>query len=222
VGGVSKKDKGTRMMVHGIQDYRFRIVFLLVFVAFFSYMGSGACLSADDEAQEKRGSSTQVSEDKYVIGPTDVLEIQVWKEPNLSRTVPVRPDGKITLPLLDDVQAAGLTPLELKAKLEKELAKFVENPVVSVSVQEIHSKNIYVLGRVATPGAFPLQQGLTVLQALSLAGGLAEWADEKNIVIIRTENGKQKKIKFNYSRVSKGKDLDKNILLKPGDTIIVP
>ena len=170
----------------------------------------------------KAAQGLRVDEKSYVIGPTDVLEIQVWREPNLSRTVPVRPDGKITLPLLNDVQAAGLTPLELKSRLEKALARFIANPTVSVSVQEIHSKNIYVMGKVNTPGTFPLRQGLTVLQALSLAGGLAEWADEDNIIIIRTENGKQRKIRFDYSRVASGKDLDKNIQLKPGDTIIVP
>jgi len=162
------------------------------------------------------------NENEYVIGPTDILEIQVWREPTLSRTVPVRPDGKITLPLLDDIQAAGLTPLQLKAKLEKALAKFINNPKVSVSVQEIKSKKIYVLGQVNTPGEYPLRHNMTVMQALSLAGGLAEWADAGNIVIIRNENGKQKRIKFNYKKVLKGKDLEKNIFLEPGDTIVVP
>ncbi len=158
----------------------------------------------------------------YVIGPGDVIEIQVWREPNLSKTIPVRPDGKITLPLLNDVKAAGLTPLELKKRIEKGLSRFIENPTVSVSVNEINSKNIYVMGKVNTPGQYPLHGGLTVLQALSLAGGLAEWADAGNIVILRKENGKQIRIKFNYKKVSKGKDLEQNIPLKPGDTIIVP
>ncbi len=158
----------------------------------------------------------------YIIGPSDVLEIQVWREPNLSRTIPVRPDGKITLPLLDDVTAAGLTPLQLKARLEKALSRYVSNPTVSVTVREIHSKNIYIMGKVNNPGQFPLHHGLTVLQALSLAGGLAQWADEKNIVIVRMENGRQRKIRFNYSKVSRGEDLDTNIELAPGDTIIVP
>ena len=160
--------------------------------------------------------------DDYLIGPTDILEIHVWREPDLSRTIPVRPDGKITLPLLDDVQASGLTPLELKAGIEKGLAKFIESPAVSVAVQEIHSKNIFVLGQVESPGQYPLQQDLTVLQALSLAGGLAEWADQGDIVILRKENGKQRRIKFNYKDVSKGKHLEENIVLEAGDTIIVP
>lgn len=160
--------------------------------------------------------------DEYLIGPTDILEIHIWREPDLSRTIPVRPDGKITLPLLNDVQASGLTPLELKAGIEKGLAKFIESPVVSVAVQEIHSKNIFVLGQVESPGQYPLQQDLTVVQALSLAGGLAEWADQSGIVILRKENGKQRRIKFNYKDVSKGKHLEENIVLKAGDTIIVP
>ncbi len=158
----------------------------------------------------------------YVIGPGDVIEIQVWREPNLSKTIPVRPDGKITLPLLNDVKAAGLTPLELKRRIEKGLSRFVENPTVSVAVNEINSRNVYVMGKVNTPGQYPLRAGLTVLQALSLAGGFAEWADEGHIIILRKENGKQIRIKFNYKKVSKGKDLEQNILLKPGDTIIVP
>ena len=161
-------------------------------------------------------------EDEYIIGPTDILEVHVWREPDLSRTIPVRPDGKITLPLLNDVQASGLTSLELKAGIEKGLAEFVESPTVSVAVQEIHSKNIFVLGQVESPGRYPLQQDLTVLQALSLAGGFAEWADKGNIVILRKENGKQSRIKFDYKNVSKGKHLEKNIVLQPGDTIIVP
>ncbi|RKX62510.1 MAG: hypothetical protein DRP37_01345 [Thermodesulfobacteriota bacterium] len=161
-------------------------------------------------------------EDEYIIGPTDILEIHVWREPDLSRTIPVRPDGKITLPLLNDVQASGLTSLELKAEIEKGLAKFVESPTVSVVVQEIHSKNIFVLGQVLSPGGYPLQQDLTVLQALSLAGGFAEWADKGDVVILRKENGKQSRIKFDYKNVSKGKHLEENIVLQPGDTIIVP
>ena len=198
---------------------RFRsetILILLVASAFFCPMWQ-AIASTDDTEGEKIS-----VEDEYIIGSADILEIHVWREPDLSRTIPVRPDGKITLPLLNDVQASGLTPLELKAGIEKGLAKFVESPTVSVGVQEIHSKNIFVLGQVESPGQYPLQQGLTVLQALSLAGGLAEWADKGDVVILRKENGKQRRIKFNYKNISKGKHLEKNIVLRPGDTIIVP
>jgi polysaccharide export outer membrane protein len=198
---------------------RFRsetILILLVASALFCPMWQ-AIAATDDTEEEK----TSV-ENEYIIGPTDILEIHVWREPDLSRTIPVRPDGKITLPLLNDVQASGLTPLELKAGIEKQLAEFVESPIVSVAVQEIHSKNIFVLGQVESPGQYPLQQDLTVLQALSLAGGLAEWADKGDVVILRKENGKHSRIKFDYKNVSKGKHLEKNIVLQPGDTIIVP
>jgi polysaccharide export outer membrane protein len=197
--------------------YLIRPFAFCLFIAASALLG---CAVADLDTRDV-GGETGVG-DKYVIGPTDVLEVNVWREPSLSRTVPVRPDGKISLPLLDDVEAAGLTPLQLKATLETGLARFVENPTVSVSVQEIQSKNIYILGKVNAPGQYSLRQGLTVLQALSLAGGLAEWADEGDIVILRQEAGKQRRIEFDYKSASKGKRLEENILLQPGDTIIVP
>ena len=200
-----------------LAKFRSETIFILLVAGVFFCPMWQAMAATDDTEKEK----TSV-EDEYIIGPTDVLEINVWREPDLSRTIPVRPDGKITLPLLNDVQASGLTPLELKAGIEKRLAEFVESPTVSVAVLEIHSKNIFVLGQVESPGQYPLQQDLTVLQALSLAGGLAEWADKGDVVILRKENGKQSRIKFDYKNVSKGKHLEKNIVLQPGDTIIVP
>lgn len=199
----------------------FLILSIVLLIAYVYFCPGCLSMKADSLSKGTEKGTASV-DDKYIIGPADVLEIQVWREPNLSCTAPVRPDGKISLPLLNDVQAAGLSPQELKTKIEKGLAKFLEKPEVLVSVQEIKSKNIYILGKVNTPGQYPLQHGLTVIQALSLAGGFAEWADEKDIVILRHENGKQKRIKFNYKRVSRGKDLEKNIVLCPGDTIIVP
>jgi polysaccharide export outer membrane protein len=195
---------------------------LLILLVAYAFFCQGCSATGVSNVSQNTDKKTAPVEDEYIIGPTDVLEIHVWREPDLSRTIPVRPDGKITLPLLSDVQASGLTPLELKVKIEKRLAEFVESATVSVAVQEIHSKNIFVLGQVASPGQYPLQQDLTVLQALSLAGGLAEWADRGNVVILREENGKQSRIKFDYKKVSKGKHLEKNIVLQPGDTIIVP
>jgi len=158
----------------------------------------------------------------YKIGAGDVLAIQVWREPSLSGQFTVRPDGKITFPLLNDIKASGYTPLELKAELEKKLSKFISSPVVTVGVQEVNSKNVYVLGKVNTPGKYPLTTDTTVLQAIAEAGGLAEWAEGDDIVILRKENGKQIKIEFDYDDVSKGKHLEQNITLKPGDTIVVP
>lgn len=158
----------------------------------------------------------------YKIGPQDVLRIDVWKEDQLTRTVPVRPDGKITLPLLNDVQAAGLTPMELADTIRDLLKKYITSPQVSVTVSEINSRRVYVTGEVARAGAYPLLPGMTVLQALSSGGGFTQFARTKNIYILRTENGKQVKYPFNYKEAISGKKPEQNILLQPGDVIVVP
>lgn len=158
----------------------------------------------------------------YVIGPQDVLDINVWKEPELSRTIPVRPDGKISLPLINDIQAAGLTPLQLAAEVKSSLDKFVTNPQITVIVSQINSQRIYLLGEVGKPGAFPMIPDMTVLQALSNAGGISQFAKAKKIYVLRDENGKQQKLFFNYKEVIAGQRTEQNIALKPGDTIVVP
>jgi polysaccharide export outer membrane protein len=158
----------------------------------------------------------------YVIGPRDVLEIQVWKEPDFSRQALVRPDGKITLPLMGDIQASGMNGMDLKDLLTEKLKSFVDNPEVTVIVLESHSKNFYILGRVNRPGTYPLGQDMTVLQALSVAGGLGEWADKDSIRIIRRSGGREEILRFDYDKVTSGKKLEQNILLEPNDTIIVP
>ena len=158
----------------------------------------------------------------YVIGPQDVLNISVWKEPELSRTVPVRPYGKISLPLLHDIQAAGLTPMGLALPIKERLRKYLADPQVTVIVTEINSQRIYILGEVTRAGAYSLLPNMTVLQALSSAGGFLEFADQKNIHILRNENGRQVKFLFNYKEVVKGRRLEQNIVLKSGDTIVVP
>jgi len=158
----------------------------------------------------------------YVIGPQDVLDVSVWKEPDVSRQVPVRPDGKISLPLLNDLQAAGLTPATLTAQITTGLEKFITNPQVTVIVLEINSQRIYMLGEVARVGAYALLPGMTILQALSNAGGFTPFSNVKNIHVLRQENGEQKKLFFNYKEVISGKRTEQNIALKPGDTIVVP
>ena len=158
----------------------------------------------------------------YVIGAQDVLDINVWKEPDVSRTVPVRPDGKISLPLLNDVQAAGLTPAQLAAQITESLKKYVTSPQVTVIVTTINSQRVYILGEVTRPGAFPLITGMSVLQALSSAGGFTQFAKVKNIFVRRIENGKETKYPFNYKEVINGKKPEQDILLKAGDTIVVP
>jgi len=158
----------------------------------------------------------------YMIGAQDVLDISVWKEPEVSRTVPVRPDGKISLPLLNDVQAAGLTPSQLAAQLTESLKKFVANPQVTVIVTTINSQRVYIMGEVIRAGAYPLLPGMTVLQALSSGGGFTQFANTKKIYLLRQENGKQAKYPFNYKEVIGGKNAEQNLLLKAGDTIVVP
>jgi polysaccharide export outer membrane protein len=159
----------------------------------------------------------------YKIGPQDTLRIDVWKEPEVSRAgLPVRPDGKISLPLLNDVQATGLSPLELSKVITEGLKKFMNNPQVTVSVMEINSRRIYVTGEVTRPGVFGLLPNMTVLQALTSSGGFTQFARTKGIYVLRNEGGKQVKYPFNYKDVIKGNHSEQNIELQSGDTIVVP
>ena len=160
--------------------------------------------------------------DQYVIGPEDVLYIHVWREDALSRTVPVRVDGNISLPLVHEVKAQGLTPLKLKENLTERFKEFIENPNVSVTVMEANSFKVYVSGQVKSPGVYRLRSETTLLQIIPVAGGFTEWANQKKILIIRKENGKEKRITVNYKKILKGDSPDSNTVLKAGDTIIVP
>ena len=160
--------------------------------------------------------------DTYIIGPEDVLSITVWREEALSRQVPVRSDGKISLPLVDEVHAAGLTPLQLKEKLTLRLKEFIENPNVSVIVTAANSQKVYVSGEVRTPGVYQLRGETTLLQVIPMAGGFTEWADQKKVLIIRKEGEKDKRIVVNYKKIVSGEDMSANVVLKPGDTVIVP
>jgi polysaccharide export outer membrane protein len=157
----------------------------------------------------------------YVIGAADVLAITVWKEPAFSETVPVRPDGMVSMPLLGDLQAAGLTPMQLTAVLTQKLKQYIQDPRVSVVVNAVNSQRIFLLGEVVHAGPVPLTPGMTALQAISSAGGLTQFANGKKVYILRTEDGKQKKIALNYKDAIKG-DLKQNLILKSGDTIVVP
>lgn len=158
----------------------------------------------------------------YIIGPEDNLYIHVWNEQHLSRTVLVRMDGKISLPLVDEIQAAGLTPLQLKESLTQKLKDFVDAPNVSVMVMDTNSFKVYISGEIAKPGVYTLKSETSLLQFVIMAGGFTQWANQKKILIIRKENGKEKRMKINYKKIVKGDDPGSNIVLKPGDTIIVP
>src|SRR5712692_9974583 len=158
----------------------------------------------------------------YVIGPEDMLDISVWKEPDVSRAVPVRPDGRISLPLIHDVEAAGMSPQQLAGSVAEKLRKYLNDPQVTVIVTAINSQRVFVLGEVLRAGAFSLLPGMTVLQALSSAGGFTTFAGVKKIRVVRSRNGKQVELPFNYREVLKGDRQDQNIKLEPGDTIMVP
>jgi polysaccharide export outer membrane protein len=167
--------------------------------------------------------SAKESQNDYVINAGDTLEITTWKEPDLSRTdIIVRTDGKISFPLLNDVQAAGLTAAELKRIIESGLKEYVELPVVTVNVTQLGSQKFYVLGEVIRTGEYPLTKDLTVLQAFALAGGFTQWASKKEIILMRKEGGKEKIYRINYNNITKGKDFDQNLKLQADDTIIVP
>jgi len=157
----------------------------------------------------------------YVIGADDMLLVSVWKEPDLTTTLPVRPDGNISLPLLNDVTAAGLTPMQLAAAITEKLKKYVADPRVTVIVTQINSQKVYATGEVLHTGAIQLLPNMTVLQALASAG-FTQFANLKSIYVLRFENGKEQKIPVNYKRLVKGQGTNQNILLKPGDTIVVP
>ncbi|MGB0107502.1 MAG: polysaccharide biosynthesis/export family protein [Terriglobales bacterium] len=187
-----------------------------------------ASSASDNVASDKAASDkvTNVVPDgqaglAYVIGPEDVLHIAVWREPDLTATLPVRPDGKISLPLLNDVQASGLTPQQLAGSLTEKLKKYVADPRVTVVVTQINSKRVYMVGEVFHPGPMPLIANMTVLQALSSAG-LNQFANTKRIYVLRTENGKQQKLPVNYRKLVKGEQIEQNYLLQPGDEIVVP
>ena len=157
----------------------------------------------------------------YTIGPEDVLGILFWREKEVSGDVIVRPDGKITLPMVNDVQAAGLTPEQLRESLTTAAMKYFDEPNVTVVVRQINSRRVFITGQIGKPGPYSLSPGLTVMQLISIAGGLTEFADSKNIVILRTENGKSLAYRFNYKEVLERKKLQQNIELKAGDTVVV-
>lgn len=158
----------------------------------------------------------------YTIGPEDALAIVFWRNDDMTADVVVRPDGMITLPLVNDIQAAGLTPEQLRVRIAAAAGAFIESPTVMVRVREIHSRRVFITGMVANPAFYPLVGPVTVLQLIATAGGLLEYAKTKDIRIVRTENGRQVAYRFNYNDVRQGKNLAQNIELKPGDTVIVP
>ena len=200
---------------------------LLIFVFIVS---SFACHAQVKEPASKQAQAPPTSpapapavstSDSYVIGASDMLTITVWKQPDLSSSLLVRPDGMVSMPLLGDVQASGLTPLQLADQIEAKLKKFVQMPEVSVVVTQINSKVIYLLGEVGKKGPVTMTPGMTLLEAISSAGGLTDFANKKKIYILRNEAGKHRKIPVHYKEALKGNS-ELNLALMPGDTIVVP
>jgi polysaccharide biosynthesis/export protein len=163
------------------------------------------------------------SDDTFIIGVDDVLSISVWKEAELTRQIPVRSDGKISLPLVGEVQAAGRTPLQLEQDITARLQSFITDPQVTVIVQQINSEKFNILGEVTKPGAYPLMAGTTIVDAIAIAGGLRDFAKKKGIYVLRqSSTGTENKYFFNYADFLKGKNIDQNIKLRPRDTVVVP
>ena len=158
----------------------------------------------------------------FTIGPEDVLGVLVWREPDVSGDVTVRPDGMVTLPLIREVKAAGLTPNELADRIQQSIREFITDAAVTVVVRQMNSRRVFITGEVARPGAYPLLSTMTVLQLIAVAGGLNEYAESKNISIMRIEAGKTRTMPFDYKNVASGKKAEQNIALKPGDTVVVP
>jgi polysaccharide export outer membrane protein len=202
---------------------------VVVFALVLASASGGAAQSAPHPASPQAGAGSAVSaagavtpSPDYVIGPEDLLSIVFWRDKDMSADVAVRPDGKISLPLLNDVQASGLTPLQLRDRVTEDAKRFVEDPNVSVVVKQINSRKVFVSGEVMKPGPYPLSGPATVLQILATAGGLKEYADDKHILIMRVEGGLTKLYSFNYRDVANRRNLKQNIDLRPGDTIVVP
>lgn len=177
-----------------------------------------AAPSASPAEAPKAGAIAAVDPKTFQIGAEDVIYVQVWREPDFSRQVMVRPDGKITMPLIGDIQATGITPDQLSTNITEALTKYLNNPQVFITVVQVNSKKYYITGEVNRPGAFPLVVPTRVLEALTNAGGFRDFANTKKIVVLR----KGQRLKFNYNDVVKGKNLDQNIFIEPGDYIIVP
>jgi len=174
-------------------------------------------------AQGNDSTASKAHDNTFVIGNDDHLAISVWKEPEASRSLPVRSDGRISLPLVGEVQAAGRTPLQLEREIASKLKSYISDPQVTVVVEQINSEKFNILGQVTKPGSYPLTRVTTVLDAIAMAGGFRDFAKQKNVYILRRgPNGEQAKIPFNYKSVIKGEHPEQNIKLEPNDTVVVP
>ena len=208
----------------GLVALRLLKIALLLAVLSSLVMAQDAAKPAPSTAPDTASkSATGVRPDSYIIGAEDVLTVFVWKEPDMTKTVPVRPDGMISLPLIGEIKAAGYTPVQLQDVLAESMKKMISDPQVTVVVEKIGSLNFNIVGEVNHPGYFPLTRRMTVLDAIAMAGGFKDFAKSKKVYILRTAaNGTQERLPFNYKAVIKGQNQQQNIELLPRDTIVVP
>jgi polysaccharide export outer membrane protein len=184
---------------------------------------SGSGSTKDESINPAQSTSGKATDDSFVIGADDVLAINVWKEPDISRSIPVRSDGKITLPLAGELQASGRTPYELQTEIASKLQSYISEPEVTVIVQEVRSQRFNILGQIVKPGSYLLSNSATVLDAIALAGGFRDFAKKKSIYVLRqNSDGTQSRLPFNYAAVITGKNPEQNVKLKPRDTVIIP
>jgi polysaccharide export outer membrane protein len=196
----------------------------LVFVAGAWAQTQNANLKAPDNAPPAAAADTKAPEVSpgYIVGESDVIRVNVWKEPEVSQTVVVRTDGSISLPLINEVKVAGMTPMQIQVLVAEKLKSFLNSPQVTVTVTEIHSKKAFITGEVARPGGYSLNTETTVLQLIAQAGGFTVFAKRDGIVVLRIEDGKAVRLHFKYKEVVHGKNTEQNIALHPGDTVVVP
>jgi polysaccharide export outer membrane protein len=215
---ASQLSSPKRVNGDSIMKVIFRLLLIIILV-----LATTEAFCEEKQSKIKMGSIGETLVDSYQIGIGDILEITTWKEPDFTRkNVMVRTDGKISFPLLNDLPAAGLSPIELKFNIEAGLKSYIENPVVTVHIVNPISQKFYILGEVGRTGEYSLVKHLTVLQAFALAGGFTEWASKKEIILLRHEAGKDKIFRINYKDIAKGKDFSQNLKLRVDDTIIVP
>jgi polysaccharide biosynthesis/export protein len=202
------------------------VAWVLGLACAWAQSASASLKAPDNKANGSKGATASkppiTVSPEYVVGESDVLHVNVWKEPEVSQTVIVRTDGNISLPLINDVRVAGLTPLQIQNMIADKLKAYLTNPQVTVTVTDIRSKRAFITGEVARPGGYPLNTETNVLQLIAQAGGLTPFAKKDSITVLRFENGKELRLAFKYSQVVHGKRTDQNIPLHPGDTVVVP
>ena len=230
-----------RLLTRTVAEKRSKYMFSykkLTMSAIAVFLIAGACsLAAQTQAANLKSSDVASSEDAskaadvkppesvppgYIVGDSDVIRVNVWKEPEVSQTVVVRTDGNISLPLINEVKVSGMTPLQIQDLVAEKLKGFLTNPQVTVTVMEIRSKRAFITGEVARPGTYSLNAQTTVLQLIAQAGGFTPFAKKDSIVVLRTQDGKQSRLKFKYKEVVQGKNTEQNVALHPGDTVVVP